>query len=304
MVDDPSGLGQPIPRSCHGRPGWSISAPGRPQLLYAVVPAKYQTVDDVATLVQHRGPTTLPGAPPDTSRGRVVLCLHEAGMGGESFAGLLDELADRHSPISFDMPGHGRSAGLDALESVPAMAGHAAGLARAYGLGDLVVVGEGLGAAVALEWAATTPDLVAALVLVGGAAESWDLSAEVESLSAITAGRARREFDRTGYAPGTDRSVYQESFAVWVKTDPRAALGDRRAQGDWSLGDRAASIAAPTLVVVGEHEDESSAAPARSLADSLPSATTLTLAGAGRRGVLEQPAGLAEAITSFIGGLG
>ncbi|MEL6984252.1 MAG: alpha/beta hydrolase [Actinomycetota bacterium] len=256
----------------------------------------------MATLVQHRGPTTLPGAPPDTSTGSTVVCLHEAGMGGGSFADLLDALAPSTSPMAFDRPGHGRSGGLDSLGSVPAMAGHAGDLLDAYGLSGVVLVGEGLGSAVALELAVTRSDLVAGLVLIGGAADGWDVTGEIESLSAITSGRARREFDRTGYAPDTDRSVYQKAFGVWVKTDPRATLGDRRAQAEWSLGDRAASVELPVLVVVGQHEDEATAGPARTLAEGLPSASVVELEGAGRRGVLEQPDDLARIITSFAEG--
>ncbi len=263
------------------------------------MPAKYQTIGGVATLVQHRGPTTLPGAPPDTSGGPVVLCLHESGMGGGSFAGLLDALAGTSSPIAFDRPGHGRSGGLDAIDTVPAMAEHAAGLLDAYGLDGVVVVGEGIGSAVAIELAISAPSAVAALVLIGGAASSHDVGDQIEALAAITAGRARREFDRSGYAPDTDRSIYQRAFGVWVKTDPRATLGERRALANWSLGDRAASVTQPALVVVGEHEEEASADAARALAESLPSGSTATLAGAGRRGVLEQPEGLARLIGSL-----
>jgi len=285
------------------RCGAPISGPRVAGLTYAVVPAKYQTISDVATLVQHRGPTTLPGTAPDTSKGRVILCLHDAGMSGASFADLLDELAEANSPISFDLPAHGRSGGLDSLDSVPAMAAHARSLAEGWGLTGLVLVGEGLGAAVALELAATAPDLVAGLVLVGGAAASYDLGDEIASLAEVTAGRARRDFDRSGYAPDTDRSVYQKAFGVWVKTDPRATLGARRGQGEWALGDRAAGMTAPALVVVGEYEEEASAEAARSLADSLPNGRATTLAGAGRRAVLEQPAALARAIASFVEGI-
>lgn len=220
-------------------------------------------------------------------------------MGGGSFADLLDALAPSTSPMAFDRPGHGRSGGLDSLGSLEAMAAHAAGLLDAYGLSGVVLVGEGLGAAVALELAATRGDLVAGLVLTGGAASSWDVADEIDSLAAITSGRARREFDRSGYAPDTDRSIYQKAFGVWVKTDPRATLGDRRAQADWSLGDRAAAITAPTVVVIGEHEDDGSAAPARALADALANGRTETLAGAGRRGVLEQPEALAHLVVTL-----
>ena len=126
--------------------------------------------------------------------------------------------------------------------------------------------------------------------------------AEIASLSAITSGRARREFDRSGYAPDTDRAVYQKAFAEWVKTDPRATLGDRKAQAAWSLGHRGQEVSAPALVVVGEHEEEASVAAATELAATLGSASVDTLAGAGRRGAIEQPAALAARIAGFLKG--
>ena len=36
------------------------------------MPEKYAYVDGVATFVQHVGPTTLPGRPPDLSRGETI----------------------------------------------------------------------------------------------------------------------------------------------------------------------------------------------------------------------------------------
>ena len=263
------------------------------------VPLKYLDIGNTATLVHHRGPTTLPGSPPSTAQGSTILCLHDAGTGASWFDDLLDALADRHSPLAYDQPGHGRSGGLDALESIEAMAAHLRSLADTWSLDRPVLVGEGLGAAVALQAASEAPDFPAALVLVGGAAASYDLAAEIDALAAVTAGKARRDFDRTGYAPDTDRSVYQKAFGVWVKTDPRATLGARRAQAAWSL---AGAPDLPVLIVVGEHEEPQSLAAARSLAERLPRATVQQLDGAGRRGVLERPTELAAAIAAFLEG--
>ena len=43
------------------------------------MPHKYFSVDDIATYVHHAPPTTLPGEPPDLSRGETLLYLHGAG---------------------------------------------------------------------------------------------------------------------------------------------------------------------------------------------------------------------------------
>ena len=271
---------------------------GRPACdTFAVVPQKYLTVDNVATLVQHRGVTTLPDSPPNTETGATIVCLHDAGSNGNNFSGLLDALAADHSPMAYDQPGHGRSANLDSLASIDAMVGHLNGLATAWSIDGPVLVGEGMGAAVALQAAKSHPNWPSALVLVGGVGTSFDVAADIESLSAITAGKARREFDRSGYAPDTDRSVYQKAFGDWVKTDPRATLGARRAQAEWSCTDGPDK---PVLIVIGEHEEADHVANAEALAAACPNVNVERLAGAGRRGVIEQPEALAGLISSFL----
>lgn len=264
------------------------------------MPAKYLTISDVATLVRHRGATTLPGSAPDIATGKPVVLLHDAGGNGNCFADLMDALEASQSPIAFDMPGHGRSGGLDSLGSVDAMVGHTVALIEGFSLTDVVLVGEGLGSALAIEVANAVPGSVAGLVHIGGVASSYDVAADIESLSAITSGRARREFDRSGYGPDTDRSVYQKAFGEWVKTDPRATLGDRKGQADWSVS---AVPSAPSMVVIGEHTEDDHVTAANELGTALGGASVETLAGAGRRGAIEQPEALAALINDFVGGL-
>lgn len=265
------------------------------------MPLKYVTAEGVATFVHHRGPTTLPNHPPDVSNGRTVLCLHDAGGNGNVFSGVLDALEATHSPVAIDLPGHGRSGGLDSLGAIGAMAAHAKATADALGLPRPVLLGDGMGAAVALEAAISEPAWPVALVLCGGATARFAIAPEVvEAVRRVATGKARREFDQSGYAPTTERPVYEKAFADWLKTDPRALLGDREAQVAWSAEGRLAGVTMPVLVVCGEHEEADSRAAAEALAAALPNAQTAVLAGAGRRGVAEQPAALATAITTFL----
>ncbi|MFV0257401.1 MAG: alpha/beta fold hydrolase, partial [Acidimicrobiales bacterium] len=120
-------------------------------------------------------------------------------------------------------------------------------------------------------------------------------------LAMITAGRARREFDQTGYAPDTAERAMKAAFAAWVRTDPRATLGSRRAQRAWVVPD---GISAPVLVVVGDATEPDARADAEALAAAVGSARITGLAGAGRRGQIEQPEALAGLIDEFITGGG
>jgi len=263
------------------------------------VPDKYFEVDGVATLVHHRGKSTLPGEPPDLTNGCSLLLLHDAGSNGNSFRDLMDCLALNHSPVSFDEPGHGRSGELDSLASVEAMAVHAENLVGNWGLNNLLVVGEGKGAAVAIELARRAIINVAGVVCIGAVGQSVDLSQEISELALIASGKARRQFDSTGYASDTDESVFRKAFAEWVKTDPRAALGARRAQAKWNADADVSHIKTPVLVVIGEQTEDHYRDSSERLADELPRGATRGLDGAALRGAIEKPAELSLIIDAF-----
>jgi pimeloyl-ACP methyl ester carboxylesterase len=265
------------------------------------VAEKYFTVGSVATIVHHRGPTTLPGSPPAPSSGATVLCLHDVAGNGHVFTALLDALAERHRPIAFDLPAHGRSGGLDSLGAIDAMAAHAKGLADRLELTSPVLLGDGMGAAVALEAAATWPDWPSAVVLCGGASLTpAPDAATIEQVREVTKGRARRQFDTTGYAPDTPREVYERAFGEWMKTDPRATVGDLDALAAWDGAARATAVTVPVIVVVGEHEPPEAVAAAEALAGAVADGRVVRLAGAGRRGVVERPAQLAAVVASEV----
>ena len=161
-----------------------------------------------------------------------------------------------------------------------------------------------MGAAVALELAAAWPEWPSAVVVCGGASLTPAPAPEaIEQLRQVTAGRARRQFDTTGYAPDTARDVYQRAFGEWMKTDPRATIGDLVALSDWSAPERVGAITAPVVVVVGEHEPAEARAAAEALAAAVRNGRVVELAGAGRRGVFEQPQGLAAIVAAAASGV-
>jgi pimeloyl-ACP methyl ester carboxylesterase len=101
----------------------------------------------------------------DGGSGPPLLCLHAVGHGASDFVPLRARLADRHRVLALDWPGHGRSDD-DALP--PTAARYAALLddvLDALALPRVVLVGNSIGGAAALRYAAARPDRVAGLVL-------------------------------------------------------------------------------------------------------------------------------------------
>lgn len=267
------------------------------------MPHKYFQVEGVATFLHHTGATTLPGAPPHTSRGRVVLCLHGAGGNSGHFGALLDLLAERHSPLGFDFPGHGRSGGLDSLASIEQMAAFTGALIDKLALPAPLLLGHSMGAAVALELALTRPDSISGLVLVGGGARVTSLEPVIAQLERVTAGKERRPFAREIYAAGASNEVMQRGFTEELKTDPRARLGAFRALQAFDATDRVGAIRVPTLVVVGDEELPALAEQAELLSAAIPGARKTVVEGAGHMLSVEKPEALAAAVEALIEGM-
>ena len=264
------------------------------------MPAKYFDVDGIATLVHHRGTTTLPGSAPNLDEGQAILLLHDAGVNGNAFGDLMDLLALNNSPVSFDLPGHGRSGSLDSLDSVEAMTAHVESLLTPWEAPSLVVVAEGLGAAIGFELAANGHLDVSALVCCGLVGPTVDVQQDIQDLAEITSGKARRQFDTSGYAPDPDEKMMRKAFSHWVTTDPRATLGARRAQLDWNNRVDLSRATCPTVVVVGEHTEEQHQPSSYQFAESVADGTVVTMPEVGRHPAQESPAGLCAVIEETI----
>ncbi|MGH0037427.1 MAG: alpha/beta fold hydrolase [Myxococcota bacterium] len=261
------------------------------------MPHKYVQIEGVATYLHHRGPTTLPEAAPEAARGEVVVALHDVGANGAHFDELLDALCGRHSPMAFDQPGHGRSGGLDSLGDVVAMADFALNLVRKLGLRPVVWLGEGLGAAVALEAARLGPESTRAVVLCSPPAAGAVTAEAIAALDRVVAGRDRRQFDTSGFAEGTSRAVFGRAFGEWLKTDPRVSVGDLRALAAWNGDDALSALDGPCLVVRGEADAGSGA---EAVAARVRGAEAVSLPGVGRHLALEAPQELASAVDDFL----
>jgi pimeloyl-ACP methyl ester carboxylesterase len=267
------------------------------------VPHKYVTVEGIATYLHHRGPTTLPEVVPDLRQGEVVLCLHGAGGNGNAFAELLDLLAERHSPLAFDMPAHGRSGGIDSLGSIERGAAFTLALCDKLGLRPPVLLGHSLGGAVALRCALDRPDRVRALVLCSSGAHLGRNEAAVARLRRVTEGKAPREFAREAYSPKTPPEVLRRGFMEDLKTDPRARYGDLLAAQGVDLRPRLAEIALPVLLVSGGDEQPLGREQAEAMAAGIRGAQRVEIPGAAHMLPLEQPKALAEAVLAFLDGL-
>ncbi len=137
------------------------------------------------------GPTATVGgvrlAYDDTGHGPALVCLHAIGHGAGDFAGLGERFADRYRVLALDWPGQGRS---DAEAVAPSAARYAellGGWLDALGVERPVLIGNSIGGAAAVRYAAAHPGRVRGLVVENaGGFDGVDRLAR-----AVTGGMAR-----------------------------------------------------------------------------------------------------------------
>ena len=259
------------------------------------MPEKYLRRDGLPILLRHTGATTLPQDPPPLGSAAPILCLHDAGLQSSVFETLLLEAAPAGGAVAFDLPGHGRSGSLDSLPSIEAMTEMAQWVADRCAIERPVLVGHGMGALVALEWARQAD--VAGLVLCGVGLALGLGDEAIEGMRQVTLGRAPRPFDPKRVCRDGGREMMQKAYMEGIKTDPRATLVDLEASRAWADAfDATQGPAAPTLVVHGGSEDGACVGRAQALAGALAGGTSTTIDGAAHFLPLEQPAALANEI--------
>ncbi len=262
------------------------------------MPEKYVRRDGLPILVRHTGRTTLPQDPPVPGDGPPIVCLHDAGLQSSVFEGLLPAVAPDGGAIAFDLPGHGRSGSLDSLPTIADMTEMARWVAERCAVSNPILVGHGMGALIALEWAKQTR--VGGLVLCGSGLALGIDDETIATMDRVTRGKAPRPFDPGRVCKDGGREMMQRAYMEGIKTDPRATLVDLQASRAWSDAFDAAScgIECPVAVVSGAAEDAGCVARAEALAGGLANASTASVDGAAHFLPLERPEALAALIRS------
>lgn len=198
------------------------------------------------------------------------------------------------APVTIDLPGFGALAGHGRLLPIPAQAEWlaaqlAAGAAGAAGggTGAVDLVGYSLGGAVAVRVAADHPELVRRLVLVNPGGVPAGRSELADALTAVR------------MSLGAGPSFWPVMIRDALRTGPRAL----RAAGKDVRADDASAwlprIAAPTLILRGEHDALVTAPDAERIAALIPGAELRTLPGVGHVPLAQCPQELAAAIAMF-----
>jgi pimeloyl-ACP methyl ester carboxylesterase len=242
---------------------------------------------------------------------RAVVLLHGFADGARTWRRVMPELARDHRVLAPRMPGLNgpdRPGG----PGEPLLAGYVAALAEllAAEVAPVSLVGNSMGAALALAFALEHPGRVSRLVLVDmarvGSAQSLmhrlaaaPLTGRLVPLAAaVPPGLVARGF----------RTAHGRPLAAISRVPSRrrvvslARVGHElsRALAESDLGERLGEITVPTLVVWGRRDPFVSLRWGRTLARAIPGARLAVLDRGGHRPQMDDPAGFLEVVAPFL----
>lgn len=248
-----------------------------------------------------------------TGQGPPVVLLHGFAMHGGLFAPVVPALARRHRVHALDLPGHGHSPRL-APVTLPSLVASLSETIDALGE-PATVVGWSFGGLVALELAREFPRHVKALVLVCTsprfvAADDWPHAIAAQALARFgdelrVSYRLTLQRFLTLQVQGSDEgratlASLREALFAREAPSPATLREVLSALAGTDLRDEVRGVAAPSLVVTGQRDALTPAAAGAWLAQALPRARHVELAGAAHAPFLSHREAFTQAVSAFL----
>ena len=211
-----------------------------------------------------------------------------------------------HSVLAADLPGHGRSEG-PPLASIADMSKWVGALLDAAGVKRAAVVGHSMGGAVALEAAASMPERVTRVGVVGTAGA---IPVHRDLLAAALEEPPRAYRMMTAWAHGTAAKLGGHpvpglwmtggTLALFARNQPGVLHADLAACNGWKSGDEAArKVRCPALVMIAANDIMTPAKAGRELSGLIAGSRTVTVANCGHMLLAETPDAVLDALIDF-----
>ncbi|MFG2312630.1 alpha/beta fold hydrolase [Streptomyces sp. NPDC048566] len=145
--------------------------------------ARLRPVDDGAPRVRHRVVHGYRRAYRTAGSGPALVLIHGIGDSSATWAGLIPELARRHTVIAPDLLGHGASDKPRADYSVAAYANGVRDLLTTLGVESATLLGHSLGGGVAMQFAYQFPERTERLILVSAGGVGGEVNPVLRAVS-------------------------------------------------------------------------------------------------------------------------
>jgi pimeloyl-ACP methyl ester carboxylesterase len=236
-----------------------------------------------------------------------VVLLHGAGMDHTVWQFQARTFAHHgYGVLSLDLPGHGRSDD-PAPSTITEYTDAVAAILDSADVESAHIVGHSMGAFIGLELAARYPQMARSLTLIGvsepmpvhpdllAAAEADDhLAFDLVSSWSYT------RTAHTGGHPTPGLWMMGAAMRLLERSRPGVLHSGLAACSTYDTAlDRAAEVAAPTLVLMGEHDIMTRPRGAEILAEAIPNATVVIVPDTGHMVMIERPDAVLDTLLTF-----
>jgi len=211
-----------------------------------------------------------------------------------SVAGELEP--ERIQFIALDLPGHAASEG-EGCRTVQEYVEVIDQFVQALGLHKVVLVGNSLGGAIALQAALAFPPWLKGIGLVGTGAKLRVLPTILDQLAANI---MPENLIAMSYSRSTPKELIEEIEADLSLTSNAVRLRDLLACDEFDIRTRLPEISIPSLIVVGEEDQLTPVKYAEYLNTNLGNATMVKIARAGHMVMYEQPDRFNQTLAEFL----
>ena len=257
--------------------------------------------------------------------GPALLLLHGIGNNCQTWAGVIDRLAESHTVIAPDLLGHGASDKPRGDYSIAAYANGMRDLLSVLDIEKATVVGHSLGGGIALQFAYQFPERCERLALVGSGGLGPELSAGLRAatlpgaelvLTALTGvslplRMAFQALQRLGHAAGWRRvrDLAEAGDALLALKDVEArraflrtlrGVVDARGQAVTALDRLYLANSIPMLVIWGSRDPIVPAVHAEAVRTLVPTARVEVFQGAGHWPHLDEPDRFCDVMLDFM----
>ncbi len=231
-----------------------------------------------------------------------ILFLHGVGSDKSVWAPQLEHFSATRRAVAFDYPGYGERGLAPAGTSRDDFAAAIFAAMDALEIDRAQVCGLSLGGVIAIAMHHAAPQRCASLILADTFAVHPDGQAIYDRSVAASEQMSELAAARTPVllAPGASEDLHSEVRETMARIDPQAFRVGAEAVWLADQRDRVAAIAVPTLVLVGDQDTVTPPELSHQLADAIPGAELVTLAGAGHLSNIERPVDFNTAVQVFI----
>ena len=222
----------------------------------------------------------------------VLVFIHGSGCTGAVFAA---QSAAFPESLAVTLPGH---TVLGAPASIAEMADAVVARYEERGFDNVILVGNSMGGAIALELALRKEAAISGLVLIGSGAKLRVAPAIFEAIENDFSAAARM---LAGYFFAEPRDdLIGPAVDQMLRVGAAQTARDYRACDAFDASERLAEITVPLLALTGERDVMTPPKYAAFIGDRVPGATARILPGAGHLAMVERPDDTNEALRSFV----